>query len=66
MSTTMLMLEENSDLLNITRAFCVSHCGLAISHLKKNHLKAKEEELWKLNYIFTMQKIYNLQKKTLK
>jgi hypothetical protein len=30
----------------------------------KKHLKAKEEELWKLNY-FTMQK-YNLPKKPLK
>jgi hypothetical protein len=29
----------------------------------KKHLKAKEEELWKLKY-FTMQKYINLQKKT--
>jgi hypothetical protein len=36
----------------------VSHYGLAI-YIKK-HLKAKEEELWKLKY-FTMQK-YGLQK----
>jgi hypothetical protein len=33
-------------------------CGLAICI--KKHLKAKEEELWKLKY-FTIQK-YNLQK----
>jgi hypothetical protein len=38
----------------------VSHCGLAI--YMKNYLKAKEEELWKLKYYFTMKK-YNLQKK---
>jgi uncharacterized protein (UPF0303 family) len=37
-----------------------SHCGVA-SYIKKD-LKAKEEELWKLKY-FTMQKLYNLQKK---
>ncbi len=37
----------------------VSCCGLAI-YIKK-YLKAKEEELWKHNYI-TMQN-YNLQKK---
>jgi hypothetical protein len=36
----------------------VSHYGLAI--WIKKHLRAKEEELWKLKY-FTMQK-YNLQK----
>jgi hypothetical protein len=28
----------------------VSHYGLAI-YMKKKYLKAKEEELWKLNYI---------------
>ncbi len=39
----------------------MSHCGFAI-YIKK-YLKAKEEELWKLNY-FTMQK-YNLQKNSL-
>jgi hypothetical protein len=32
--------------------------------LKKYHLNAKKEELWKLKYYFTMQK-YNLQKKIL-
>jgi hypothetical protein len=42
----------------------VSHCGLAIYN-KNIYLKAKEEELWKLKY-FTMQKIYNLPKKSSK
>jgi hypothetical protein len=42
----------------------VSHCGLAI--YIKTYLKAKEEEeLWKLKKYFTMQKLYNLQKKIL-
>jgi len=33
-------------------------------YIKKMYLKkAKEEELWKLKYNFTMPKLYNLQKK---
>jgi len=35
----------------------VSHCGLAI-YIKKYYLKAKEEELWKLKYIFPPCKNY--------
>jgi hypothetical protein len=42
----------------------VSNRGLAI-YIKK-YLKAKEEELWKLKYNFTMQKYNNLQKNPLK
>jgi hypothetical protein len=38
----------------------VSHRGALPFTFKKKHLKAKEEELWKLKY-FTMQK-YNVQK----
>jgi hypothetical protein len=39
----------------------VSHCGLAIYIIK--YLKAKEEELWKLKYLFHHEKkIANLQK----
>jgi hypothetical protein len=43
----------------------VSHRGLAI-YIKKKYLKAKEEEeLWKTQIYFTMQK-YNLQKQNQK
>jgi hypothetical protein len=42
----------------------VSHFGLLAIYIEK-YLKAKEEELWKLKYIFTIQK-YNLQKNPLK
>jgi hypothetical protein len=45
-----------------TRGECHSHPCLAI-YIKKHH-KAKEEELWKLKYYFTMQK-HNLQKNPL-
>jgi hypothetical protein len=34
-------------------------------YIKKYYLKAKEEELWKLKYYFTMQKIYPIFKKIL-
>jgi 2-polyprenyl-3-methyl-5-hydroxy-6-metoxy-1,4-benzoquinol methylase len=42
----------------------VTHCDLAI-YMKK-YIKAKEEEIWKLKYNFTMQKYISLEKNPLK
>jgi hypothetical protein len=42
----------------------VSHyCGLLPFYIKKDLKKAKEEELWKLNYISPCKKIYLIFKK---
>jgi hypothetical protein len=43
---------------------CVTHCGLAIYIIK--YLKAKEEELWNLKYLFHHAKIYLIFKKSSK
>jgi hypothetical protein len=47
--------------LSLDQTRGVSHCGLAISI--KKYLKAKEEELWKLKYLFHHAKIYPILKK---
>ncbi len=56
---------RNKGTSNALQGGGVSHGGLAI-YIKKKYLKAKEEEeLWKTQIYFTMQK-YNLQKQNQK